>query len=644
MNQKLRILNLEDSQIDSELIREKLDNEGFECEIVRVESRDAFVSALEQYQFDLILSDYTLPGFDGVSALGIANQKCPEAPFIFVSGTIGEEIAIESLKSGATDYVLKERLSRLAPAVRRTLLEAREKAERKRAEEALRKSEERFKHLVESVTNYIYTVEIRDGKPVSTKHSPGCVTVTGYTSEEFEAAPDLWYQMVYDGDREAVMKLTEAMLAGETVRPIEYRIIHKNGDTHWVRNTYVPRIGQDGGILAYDGLITDITEQKNLEEQLSQAQKLEAVGQLAGGVAHDFNNILSAIIGFAHLTLMKMHEDDPLRHNIERILESSERATSLTQSLLAFSRKHPVNLAVVNLNDLFRKFEKLIFRLLREDIEMKTVWSDDKLPVRADSAQIEQLIMNLITNARDAMPDGGRLIIETKLVELGQEFINEHGYGRAGKFALILVSDTGIGMDEQTKAKIFEPFFTTKETGKGTGLGLSMVYGTVKKHDGFINVYSEPGKGATFKIYLPIIRAADYVREEQESLAVRGGSETILVAEDDASLRKMYLQVLEHFGYMVIEAVDGIDAVARFIENKDKIQLVILDCIMPKMNGREALKKMKAFRPDVKGILMSGYTKDVFSRTELTDDESAFIQKPVSPDELLRKIREVFDR
>jgi polar amino acid transport system substrate-binding protein len=300
---------------------------------------------------------------------------------------------------------------------------------------------------------------------------------------------------------------------------------------------------------------------------------------------------------------------------------------------------------VIDLNEALKGFTKFLLRLIREDIALKTVFEAEALSVLADRGQIEQVIMNLVTNARDAMPNGGKLVIETKRVTMNRDFIEVHGYGSEGEYALVSVSDTGIGMDEKTRSRIFEPFFTTKEQGKGTGLGLSMVYGTVKKHDGFINVYSEPGNGTTFKIYLPAVRAAeraDY-KKTREPIEPLGGMETILVAEDDASIRRLTLAALKQFGYTAIEALDGADAVSRFNENREKIQLVLLDGIMPRMNGKEAFREIKAINPHIKCIFMSGYAEDIFAKDSLPDG-SEFILKPVSPFELLKKIREVLDK
>jgi PAS domain S-box-containing protein len=408
----------------------------------------------------------------------------------------------------------------------------------------------------------------------------------------------------------------------------------------------VPIKDAEGKVVSVIDLSRDITDHRKLEEQFRQSQKMEAIGQLAGGVAHDFNNILSAIIGYGNLAEMKLPDDHAVRHDLEQILRSADRAAALTQSLLAFSRKQPIRMELIGLNEVISKFEKFLLRLLREDIELTIQRADEELIVMADRGQIEQVIMNLVTNARDAMPGKGRLLIETALIFLNEDFSKSHGYGRPGEFAMISVSDTGMGMDEKTKQKIFEPFFTTKEIGKGTGLGLATVYGIVKSHGGFINVYSEPGRGTAFKIYLPVTREA----AEQKIIGIlkpaplKGGTETILVAEDDDALRKLTTVILSHMGYRVIEAMDGNDAVEKFINNKDAIKLVILDGIMPGLNGKEVYREIAALRPDMRCIFISGYAEDIFTKDGIPIEKVDFLMKPITPSVLLNKVREVLDR
>jgi CheY-like chemotaxis protein len=381
-----------------------------------------------------------------------------------------------------------------------------------------------------------------------------------------------------------------------------------------------------------------------LEAQLLQSQKIEAIGQLAGGVAHDFNNILSAIVGYGHLTLRKMPKDDYLRGYVEQILEAAQRATTLTQGLLSFSRRRIMNPAPHDLNDIIRNFEKFLMRLIREDIKITTACAEDELTILVDKGQLEQVLMNLVGNARDAMPSGGDITIRTESMYMDEKFIEAHGFGKTGKYAVLTVSDTGEGMDESTRTKIFEPFFTTKGEGKGTGLGLSMVYGIVKQHEGFIDVHSELGKGTSFKVYLPLVRGS--VTEEKRDAdvdTIKGGSETILVAEDDAALRKLVATFLHDHGYDVIEAVDGADAVAQYGQNRERVDLVILDGIMPKKNGIEALHDIRMLNASVKAIFVSGYAKDIINKQGLLEPDIDLIVKPVTPSVLIKKVRAALD-
>jgi len=371
---------------------------------------------------------------------------------------------------------------------------------------------------------------------------------------------------------------------------------------------------------------------------------MEAVGQLSGGIAHDFNNILTAIIGYGNLLKMQVEKDSTLSTYMKYILDSAERAANLTQDLLAFSRKQMISPKPTNVNEVIKGTEKILLRLIGADIELSTHLSDKDLIVMADSTRMEHVLMNLATNARDAMPEGGNLFISSESTEIDERFINIYGYGEKGKYAVITVSDTGVGMDEQTKDKIFEPFFTTKEVGKGTGLGLAMVYGIVKQHDGFINVYSEPGKGTTFKLYLPLIYAEITDTKGIDLPISKGGIETILVAEDDALVRKFMREVLEGAGYTVIEVKDGEDAIDVFIENKDRIQLLILDVIMPKKNGKEVYDTLKGSFPLIKAIFTSGYSADILYKKGIISEGPEVILKPISSNNLLRKIRDLLDK
>jgi PAS domain S-box-containing protein len=454
--------------------------------------------------------------------------------------------------------------------------------------------------------------------------------------------------VVHPDDLSRVSVINRGQQMGEVVpNRYEFKGIKKNGEPVYIEAsvTNVIYLGE-AVLLAY---LRDITDRKrtemekgHLEAQLRQAQKMEAIGQLAGGVAHDFNNILTAVIGYGNLLQAKMAQDDPLRTYVEQILASSGKAVNLTQSLLAFGRKQIIELRPCRVSSLIKNVEKLLTRLLTEDIELLTFVNGDDPVIMADPTQIDQILINLATNARDAMPNGGHLKIEVKLAEINRAFVAAYGYGEIGKYTLISVSDTGVGMDTATREKIFDPFFTTKEVGKGTGLGLSIVYGIVKQHNGYINVESEPGRGTAFHIYLPTVKMKEEEKKETP-IAVRGGSETILIGEDNSSVRKLAKEVLEQFGYTVIEARDGEDAISKFEQFANNIDLVILDVVMPRKNGREVYEAIRMINPEIKVFFMSGYTADILSDKGMREEKLDYVPKPLSPQELLNKVRVSLD-
>lgn len=392
-------------------------------------------------------------------------------------------------------------------------------------------------------------------------------------------------------------------------------------------------------------LVGEAAERKNLEEQLLQSQKMEAVGQLTGGIAHEFNNILATINGYAEFTLMKMKDGDQFRRNLEEIAAAGEKAANLVRSIMTFSRKHEFSPTPQDLNWIILTLKNTLLRLLGEDVTLNISIANKDLIVLTDSSQIEQVLINLALNARDAMPGGGVLSITTEFVEFAGE--GDHPVAptidRDGAHALITVSDTGAGMDKKTRERVFEPFFTTKEVGEGTGLDLSVVYGIIKQHNGCIDLYSEPGAGTTFKIYLPLTDRKAEAEKQRGVIAHARGIETVLVAEDEAAIRQFTSILLKEFGYDVIEAVDGNDAVNKFVENKDRIDLVLLDVIMPNRNGKEVYEEIKRVRPDMKVVFMSGYTADIISKRGIGEGGFSFAPKPISPDVLLNKVREALD-
>lgn len=447
--------------------------------------------------------------------------------------------------------------------------------------------------------------------------------------------------------KEPCYLLGEVCPVKETIKTGEPAIaVHthysETGEPFYVEIRSYPIKDLSGNVINVIESINDLTEQKRLEQQLRQAQKMEAIGQLAGGVAHDFNNILTAVTGYSSLLQMKLPEDSPLKEYVTEIEKAAERGANLAKGLLAFSRKQPGNPQPVDLNDIVRMIIKLLSKLIREDIELQMQLSKEELIIMADAGHIEQILMNLATNARDAMPEGGVLTIKTELVYIDEKFRDIHGYGKPGEYAMVSVSDTGIGMDENIKSHIFEPFFTTKEVGKGTGLGLAIVYGLVKQYNGYINVYSEPGKGSTFKIYLPIYRAEEKAEllQRKQIVFTKGLGETVLLVDDDAGVRESIRNVLEFAGYKVIEASDGIEALEIYKNKMDEISLIITDLIMPRMNGKVLYDKIMELNPSQRIVFISGHTADSLYKQYLPED-GVILFKPILPSEFLRKIREM---
>jgi len=389
----------------------------------------------------------------------------------------------------------------------------------------------------------------------------------------------------------------------------------------------------------------DITEQRKLEDLYLHSQKMESIGTFAAGIAHDFNNILTGILGYAEIALMTMKDDNNILYkNLEAIVKAAEKASHLTKQLLAFSRQKSTNRRPVDLNNIVGNLEKLLKRIIPENIEVITFLCDCTLVMNADETQIEQVLLNLATNAKDAMPKGGKLSIITEKFEMKKDFIKAHGFGKEGNYALISFSDTGIGMDEETKKRIFDPFFTTKEVGKGTGLGLSVVYGIIKNHEGFISVYSELGRGTTFKIFLPLIEAEVSTEEKSAEPEKLEGSETILLAEDEEYVREFITHLLKQYGYRVIETKNGQEAIGKFLEYKDGIDLLLFDVMMPKKTGKDALDEIRKISPEVKVLFMSGYTRCSIEEQIALDGNAEILPKPIKPTSLLKAIRNKLDR
>ncbi len=512
----------------------------------------------------------------------------------------------------------------------------RDLTELKRAEKELRESEERYRTAIESSNDGIAIIKDQKHLYVNRKF----LQMFGFTNPKEVLGQPVGIT-VHKDDRERVVEINSKRRQRIEEAPDSYQFkgATANGDVMFIEVSATETTYRGESVtLAY---LRDITGRKTLESQLLQAQKMEAIGALAAGVAHDFNNILTTLMGYGHLLQIKMHPEDPLRVYVEQMLASTGKAASLTQGLLAFGRKQGMEVKPYSVAALVKDASTLFRRLLPEDIEL-TISLGEDVTVLADMTQIGQVLMNLATNARDAMPKGGVLKIETTRTQIDKLFMRFHGYGEPGEYALISVMDTGTGMNGKTREKIFDPFFTTKEVGKGTGLGLSIVYGIVKQHGGYITVYSEDGIGTTFSIYLPAVKART-MDAKPVPTDVPGGAETILFAEDNGDIRKMACDILGLSGYTVIEAADGADAVEKFKKHADRIDLLVFDVVMPVMNGKEAYQEIRAMKKDIKALFMSGYTNDVIFEKGILKGTVDYVSKPLTPRQFLYKVREVLN-
>jgi len=645
MSRRLRILHLEDQPNDRELVRATLESEGIECRVVNVATEAEFVAELSAAAFDVVLSDFALPGFDGLSALRLVSSLAPETPFILVSGTLGEDAAIESLRSGATDYVLKDRLNRLGPALERALQQAGDRRERRTAELALLRERHFLRAVLESTQAGLIACD-----------AGGRITLFNRAAREIhglpegtrpEALPGRYFQ-VFEADGATPIASEQEplvrILRGEPLRDSELVIVPAGTVPRRVLargRIVIDELGaRVGAVLA----LLDVSEQRSLSEQLRQAQKMEAIGRLAGGVAHDFNNLLTVILGHAQLLSARAEATEEMRDDARDIAQAATRAAGLTRQLLAFSRQQVLQPRVLDLNAVILETEKMLRRLIGEDVELRTCPAPGLDSVRADPGQIEQVLMNLAVNARDAMPEGGRLTIETA----NAAFEGGHrgaGPSAPGRYVMLGVTDTGTGMDAETASHIFEPFFTTKPVGKGTGLGLSTVHGIVAQSGGHIEVKSAPGLGTTFRVYLPsevAKPAAMHLVEATPAPAPRG-SARVLVVEDDELVRGVVSQALRVHGYHVLEARDRQEAIALCAAGEmrgEPVELVLTDVVMPGIGIAELIDRLHAAAPRIRILCMSGYTDRAIAEQGVLDSVDGFVQKPFSVDDLLARVVE----
>jgi PAS domain S-box-containing protein len=500
----IQILYLEDNPRDAELVQERLNQLERTCALHLVGRRDEYETALAEKSFDLILSDYNLPDYDGLTALSLARKRQAEIPFILISGVLGEEHAVECMRLGATDYVVKHRLDSLVPAVSRALRECEESRKRRQAEESFREQEMAL-HAFAAVAPGVMWLSPPDLSAILYV-SPSYEKIWGRTVASLYADPQSFVEAVLPEDRDKLARALDGHALGRYF--VEYRILRPDGSMRWILDHGIPIRDEAGKIVRIAGFAADITDQREAQEQLHQSQKLEALGLLAGGIAHDFSNMLSVILGYSEIIIDRIDKDDCLHEAITAIADAGKQAANLTRQLLVFSRKETLPPSELDLNAIVSNMETMLRRLIGENVDIVTTLAMDLGKVMAAPGQIEQIIMNLAVNARDAMPKGGKLIIETANVELTQEYAAMHIDLHPGPYTVLTITDNGHGMNEGVRNKIFEPFFTTKEPGKGTGLGLSTVYGIVKQSGGTITVASQHGHGTTFRIYLPCVEEA----------------------------------------------------------------------------------------------------------------------------------------
>jgi len=767
----LRILHLEHNEPDRGLVRQALVDDETACEFVYASSKAEFAAALEREKFDLILSDFTTLGDDGVAALALVREKCPEVPYLYVSGTVGEERAIESLKNGASDYILKERIERLRPAVRRALREAGERAKGRAAEAALRQAEARFRDIFENSVEGIYQaspdgrlidlncamaricgdespaevcarvqnlgrdfyveprrraefarrldergevlsyeseVKRKDGSTMWISEnaravrdtrdkvlyyesmatditarrraeaalrrseerfremaasveevfwiatpdgerwlyvSPAYEQIWGLTLAELFAHPRQWREAIVSGDQAAAQAAWEQVARGEPFR-IEYRIARPDGSVRWIEDRSYPVREPTGKLKHAVGVAVDITQRKSLESQLLHVQKMESIGQLAGGVAHDFNNVLTVILGYSRLLLdggdMPVDAIEPLT----QIFVAGTRATNLTRQLLVFSRKQTAQRRIVDLNRVVDDIVKMLQRLIGEHIALKVELSPAPAVIDADAGMMEQVLMNLAVNARDAMPKGGTLTIATERLCIAEASLAEHPAGRVGEFVSLSVRDTGCGIAPENRAHIFEPFFTTKEEGHGTGLGLATVFGIVQQHQGWIEVESAVGVGTCFRVMLSAAPDGTMVLAGRpaKAPAINGGSETILLVEDEPAVREFAVALLSGHGYRVLQACSAVEALEVWKWHGARIALLFSDLVLPDgLGGMELAVRLRKEKPELKVVLTSGYAPGAMGEEFKPSPGTHFIFKPYKPQELAKTVRDALD-
>ncbi|HUF07806.1 MAG TPA: response regulator [Rhodothermales bacterium] len=640
MKRLLRVLIVEDSADDEAMLLEELRRGGFEVVHVRVQTAETMRAALMEQPWDVIMSDYSMPTFTGLGALAVLKETGIDIPLIIASGTIGEETAVEALKAGASDFLVKDRLARLIPAIERETREAEGRRARRAAEKSLSQTKERMQFALESAGVGIWESEMASGR---TSWSDILEQLHGLPVGEFAGTFDAFIDCIHADDRQRVRNSISESFRNRLDSRLEYRTTWPDGSTHWMAGIGRTFYSDAGEPIRAVGVGLDITAQKNLEEQFRQAQTLEAVGGLAAGVAHDFNNLLTIVTGYCDLLADRFAEDAAATQDLDEIRRAGTSATALTRQLLAFSRRQIVAPRAVDLNSILNDSYKMARRLVEENVQIDLRLADHLMPIYVDPGQIEQVLLNLVINARDAMPNGGVVTIETDNAVVDEPYARTHLEVQPGSYVLLSVSDTGIGMSPEVQSRLFEPFFTTKERGRGTGLGLATVYGIVKQTGGHIWVYGEVGIGTTFKIYLPVAPATEVptTAPASQAPAELQGSETVLVVEDEAPLRALTERILRRYGYTVLLAANGEEAQRVCTEHQGPIHAVLMDVVMPGKSGRAVGDWIEQCRPETKIIYLSGYTDNAIAHHGVLDPGTTFLQKPFTSDVLLSTIRGV---
>jgi len=763
MEEQIRILLLEDLPTDAELIIDELQLSGLTFTHKLVDNEKAFLQQLENFRPHIVLSDYSLPTFNGMEALKIVRQRFAHIPVIMVTASINEETAVACMRAGAADYILKDKMKRLGMAVR-TVLEKHELEQQKRqAEHALLESGHYYRSLLNQMNEQVIVIDkgyhITDvnesflrnrgfqreqiiGKPcykVLHQNERPChesgqsctmerVLATGHSATEqhqqiSKGGVKAWYNISTSpmtnssGEIVSIIEsshdVTDLMRAQEEINKLstaieqipisvvltdingnieyvnphfskvtgyarkevmgqnprilksgeqpkefyknlwqtitagkvwygQFRNKKKDGALFWEEATISPVLNDQGAISHFLAVKEDVTEKKRLNQELNQAQKMEAIGRLAGGIAHDFNNLLTVINGYSEMALAKLSPAEPAANYIKQIAQAGKKAGSLTQQLLAFSRKQVMQPQVLNPNQTIQDMGEMLKRLIGENINLQFDLADDLPPIEADPAQLDQVIINLAVNAHDAMPDGGDLVIETKAVLFGRSQAECSTHNNCD-CVRISVSDTGVGMDEETKSKIFEPFFTTKEKGKGTGLGLATIHGIVNQNGWHIEVVSAPQKGTSFHIDIPKSDKQVVPHIQKAGSSMLYGVETILFVEDETEVRNIITGFLKQAGYAVLQAKNGAEALELANNNNTKFDLLLTDVIMPKMGGKKLADILREQQPDLKVIYISGYTDETISQSGILDEKILFLQKPFEPNELLKLLRRTLD-